>query len=66
VDDQVKGHEKTIALFQQAAASNSDPDLRNFAQSNLPTLQHHLQMAEKDSSIINEPAGAAKNGTYTQ
>jgi|SRR5665213_799569 len=62
LDDQVKGHQKLIALFQQAAASNSDSDVRSFAQSNLPTLQHHLQMAEKDASIINEPAGAGKDG----
>jgi putative membrane protein len=58
VADMVAGHRKAILLFRQAAGSNSDPDLREFATDTIPQLQHHLQMAQEDSTIVNEPAGA--------
>lgn len=60
ITDQVKGHQKAIALFQDAAAENTDRSVRDFAVNTIPELQHHLQMAEKDSEIVNEPAGARR------
>ncbi|WP_046972598.1 DUF4142 domain-containing protein [Dyella japonica] len=42
----VGGHQKAIALFDSASHS-SDPDVAAFASSTLPTLKHHLQMAQK-------------------
>lgn len=62
VADQINGHQKAISLFQQAASSNRDPGLRRFADNTIPQLQHHLQMAEQDSNIISEPAGAERPG----
>ena len=41
---EVKDHKETISLFQ-AAAKSKDPDISAFAQKTLPTLQHHLEMA---------------------
>lgn len=42
----VGGHQKAIALFDSASHS-SDPDVAAFASKTLPTLKHHLQMAQK-------------------
>jgi putative membrane protein len=38
----VKDHKETIALFQKAANSLSDTQLRAFARETLPVLQDHL------------------------
>lgn len=40
------GHEKTIALFKTEASTGSDPDLKSFASTTLPTLKQHLAMIE--------------------
>ena len=58
VSDQVKGHQHAVALFQQATANNTDSNVKNYAETSVPTLQNHLQMAEQDQKTINEPAGA--------
>lgn len=42
----VEDHQKDIAAFQREASSGQNPDLKNFAQQTLPTLQNHLQMAQ--------------------
>lgn len=41
----VGGHQKAIALFDSASHS-SDPDVSAFASKTLPTLKHHLEMAQ--------------------
>ncbi|HJS87065.1 MAG TPA: DUF4142 domain-containing protein [Acetobacteraceae bacterium] len=47
IDEQIEDHEKTIQLFQNEAQNTQDPALRNFAQSTIPVLQKHLQMAKQ-------------------
>jgi len=42
VADQVKDHEKTIALFEKEARSGKDAELKAFAEKTLPTLKEHL------------------------
>ena len=42
----VSAHQDTIRLFEKAAAESSDPDVKAYAQHMLPTLVHHLEMAQ--------------------
>jgi putative membrane protein len=44
VDDQIRDHEKTIALFEREAKTGKDADLKAFAEKTLPTLKEHLSM----------------------
>ncbi|WP_145141198.1 DUF4142 domain-containing protein [Pseudomonas duriflava] len=45
-NNQVESHEKTIELYRQEAESGQDSELKSFAKSTLPTLEHHLKMAK--------------------
>jgi putative membrane protein len=42
IADQVKDHEKTIALFEKEARNGKDAELKAFAEKTLPTLKDHL------------------------
>ncbi|QAA94129.1 hypothetical protein CKA81_10035 [Pollutimonas thiosulfatoxidans] len=42
----VAAHTATIQQFETAAANAQDPDVRDFAQDMLPSLRHHLEMAQ--------------------
>jgi putative membrane protein len=48
----VSDHEDAVKLFERASKS-SDPDVAAFAQKNLPTLQHHLMMAQELAKTVN-------------
>ncbi|AOB33079.1 hypothetical protein AKI39_23475 [Bordetella sp. H567] len=41
----VAAHEDTVKLFRKAADNAKDPDIKAWAAQTLPTLQHHLDMA---------------------
>ncbi len=41
----VKDHELAVAMFQQASAQATDPELKAFAANTLPALKMHLGMA---------------------
>ncbi len=45
-DDQAQGHEDAVDLFKRYAKGGKDQKLKDWAQKTLPTLQHHLQMAQ--------------------
>ena len=47
MQDMVSDHRKDIAEFQQEASHGTDSDLKEFASKTLPTLQHHLELAEQ-------------------
>jgi putative membrane protein len=44
IRQQVKDHEKAVALFERQANSGSDAELKAFAAKTLPTLREHHQM----------------------
>lgn len=43
----VKAHKDTVKLFEKAASNSKDQEVKAFAAKTLPTLRHHLEMAEK-------------------
>ena len=59
----VKDHTAAVALFQGQATSGADADLKNWAAKTLPTLQHHLQMAQSLHTTMSAKAGNAKGST---
>jgi putative membrane protein len=44
--EMVSDHEEAVKLFEKGSKSE-DPDVAAFAQKTLPTLQHHLMMAQE-------------------
>jgi putative membrane protein len=44
--DMVKDHTEDVASFKRESQTAKDPDLRNFAQQTLPTLESHLKEAK--------------------
>ncbi|MGV3603632.1 MAG: DUF4142 domain-containing protein [Dyadobacter fermentans] len=42
----VSSHRETVALFEKESGSGQDADLKSWATATLPTLKHHLEMAE--------------------
>jgi putative membrane protein len=57
VDDQMRDHDKTIALFEREAKSGGDAELKAFAEKTLPTLKEHRTM------VRDLKAKLAKGGT---
>jgi putative membrane protein len=51
-DDMVNDHKKAVANFEKAANEAKDPDVKAFAAKTLPTLRHHLSMAEELQSKV--------------
>jgi putative membrane protein len=47
IASQIKAHEDTVALLQKEISSGTDDDAKAFAQKVLPTVQNHLQAADK-------------------
>jgi putative membrane protein len=44
--DQVSGHKDAVSLFERYAASGDEPKLKEWAGTVLPTIRHHLEMAQ--------------------
>lgn len=44
---QVQAHEDAVKLFSDEVQSATTPELKAFAEQNLPMMQHHLQMAKR-------------------
>jgi len=43
---QVSAHKDAVSLFERYAKGGDDPKLKDWAGKTLPTLQHHLKMAQ--------------------
>jgi putative membrane protein len=44
--DQVSAHKDAVSLFERYAKGGDNADLKDWARKTLPTLQHHLEMAQ--------------------
>jgi putative membrane protein len=44
--DQLNGHKDAVSLFERYAKGGDNPTLRDWADKTLPTLRHHLEMAQ--------------------
>jgi putative membrane protein len=52
VKEMVSDHEEAVKLFERGSKS-TDADIAAFAQKTLPTLQHHLMMAQDLAKTVN-------------
>lgn len=52
IDLMVSDHKDDIDLFEKEADKGNDPEVKAFASSKLPTLKHHLQMAEEAKDAL--------------
>jgi putative membrane protein len=59
VDMMVADHEKTIALFENAAQNASTDEAKSLAQGALPKLREHLQAAQDLQGKLGDAAAAA-------
>ena len=50
----VADHSEDVEEFRREAKSGSDPDLKAWAAKVLPTLEHHLQMAESTNAKVKD------------
>jgi putative membrane protein len=46
----VKDHKEDISEFEKAVKKVKDPDVKEYAQETLPTLRHHLMLADRLNS----------------
>ncbi len=49
----VEDHKKDVAAFEKAANTAADTTVKNYAAETLPTLQHHLKMAQDAAAKVN-------------
>ena len=57
MQDMVKDHRKDVALFRKQSTSASDPEVKQFAASTLPTLEKHLQRAQEIAKTVGAASG---------
>ena len=57
VKDAVKDHEKDVREFKNEAQNGSDPNIKQFASSTLPTLEQHLDMAKTLRKTAKQTSG---------
>jgi putative membrane protein len=55
----VEDHEKDVNEFRKQSRSARDPELKNFASQNLPTLEDHLRMARQHSNDTRGTSGTS-------
>jgi putative membrane protein len=52
--DMVADHRMDVAEFKRESQRGSDADVKAWASKTLPTLEHHLQMAESTNGKVNK------------
>ncbi|HEY1911252.1 MAG TPA: DUF4142 domain-containing protein [Vicinamibacterales bacterium] len=56
MDAMVKDHEEDVQAFQTEAQTGTDPEVKRWANSALPTLQEHLRLARDAERAVNMSA----------
>ncbi len=63
MDGMVQDHQKDVQEFQQATNTLQDPDIKNWATTTLPTLEKHLDKAQRvDAKVNGGKAGSGSGG----
>ena len=57
IQGQINDHQMVIQVLQNEAQTGTDPELKDFASTTLPVIQHHLQMAE----ALQAPASSGRH-----
>lgn len=52
----VKAHQKTVALLEEQIQHGKDATVRHFAQETLPTVKHHLEIAQQLQAKVSHTA----------
>jgi len=55
----LKDHQEDVELFRQESQSGSSPQLKAFAAKTLPTLEQHLNMAQKAAAKVGADTSAS-------
>lgn len=55
----VKDHKKDVSEFEQEAKTGKDSQVRTFASDTLPTLRHHLEMAQNIDKTLGSSSSHA-------
>jgi putative membrane protein len=55
----VKDHQTDVSEFRKESQNGRDSDVKNFASKTLPTLEHHLQMAQDAEAKLGSSTSAA-------
>jgi putative membrane protein len=64
--EQVKDHQKAVKRFQTQSTRGMDPELKQWASTTLPHLQHHLEMARTTSQATMPARSNQQTGQSTQ
>jgi putative membrane protein len=62
MSDMVKDHTQDVADFKLESSSGTDPDVKNFAMTTLPTLQDHLRQAKEIAPTTRNASNNMKGG----
>ncbi len=62
MSDMVKDHTQDVADFKLESSSGTDPDVKNFAVTTLPTLQDHLRLAKEIAPTTRNASNNMKGG----
>lgn len=54
IDFMVSDHKEDIKDFEKEAEKGNDPEIKAFASDKIPTLKHHLQMAEDTKATLKQ------------
>ena len=62
-NEQLQAHKDAVGLFKDYSANGPTGPVKTFAQKTLPTLEHHLMMAQDLSSKLSSSQSGATGGS---